>query len=126
MWSAVGILLCSYAFNWVTHPATRVALALGLLGLVISVAINLFGFSKLAKKNIQRIMAYEERACAFAFQAWKGWAIIAVMMGGGMLLRHSSIPRPYLAVVYAGIGAALLQASLHYYLHLGRLSLARA
>ncbi len=104
MWSAVGILLCSYAVNWVTHPATFIALALGFLGLAISVAVNRWGFSKLAHKNIDRILAYNERACAFAFQAWKGYLIIAIMMTGGILLRHSSIPRPYLAVVYAAIG----------------------
>ncbi len=122
MWSAVGILLCSYALTWVTHPATTIAMALGLLGLAISVAINYWGFSKLARKNIDRIMAYEDRACAFAFQAWKGYLIIAIMMAGGMMLRHSAIPRPYLAVIYAAIGAALLQASVNYYLRLRQLS----
>ena len=44
------------------------------------------------------------------------------MMAGGMMLRHSPIPRPYLAVVYAAIGAALLQASINYYIRLGQLS----
>ncbi len=122
MWSAVGILLCSYALTWVTHPATAIALALGLLGLAISVAINYWGFSKLARKNIDRILAYDERACAFAFQAWKGYLIIAIMMAGGTMLRHSAIPRAYLAVVYAAIGAALLQASINYYIRLGQLS----
>ncbi len=126
MWSAVGILLCSYAVNWVTHPATFIALALGFLGLAISVAVNRWGFSKLAHKNIDRILAYNERACAFAFQAWKGYLIIAIMMTGGILLRHSSIPRPYLAVVYAAIGAALLQASMHYYVRVGRMTFAAA
>ena len=124
MWSAVGILLCSYAVTWVTHPATVIALALGLLGLGISVAINRWGFSKLADKNIDRILAYDERACAFAFQAWKGYLIIVIMMTGGILLRHSFIPRPYLAVVYAAIGAALLQASINYYARVGQISFA--
>lgn len=126
MWSAVGILLITYAVQWVTQPVTAVALSLGLLGLAISIATNLFGFSKLAHKNIERIMAYEERACAFAFQAWKSWLIIAVMMAGGMLLRHSAIPRPVLAVPYAAVGGGLFQASIKYYLKLGRLSFARA
>jgi hypothetical protein len=126
MWSAVGILLCSYALTWVTHPATTIALALGLLGLAISVAINYWGFSKLARKNIDRILEYDERACAFAFQAWKGYLIIAVMMAGGIMLRHSAIPRPWLAVVYAAIGAALLQASMNYYVRLGQLSFGKA
>ncbi len=125
MWSAVGILLCSYAVTWVTHPATTLALALGLLGLVISLAVNYWGFSRLAHKNIDRILAYGDRACVFAFQAWKGYLIIAVMMTGGILLRHSAIPRPYLAVVYAAIGAGLLQASINYYIRAGQLSFAR-
>lgn len=124
-WSAVGILLCSFALTWVIHPATTTAVALGLLGLALSVVINYLGFARLARKNIERILAYDERACAFAFQAWKSYLIVVIMMTGGIMLRHSAIPRPYLAVVYAAIGAALLQASVNYYIRLGQLSFTR-
>ena len=126
MWSAIGILLCYYALTWVTHPATTIALAFGLLGLLISIPINLWGFSKLAHKNIDRILEYKDRVCAFAFQAWKGYLTIAIMMTGGILLRHSAIPRQYLAVLYAAIGGGLLESSVHYYVRLGRLSFGRA
>ena len=40
------------------------------------------------------------------------------MMTGGMLLRHSTLPKPWLAVVYAAIGGALLLASRQYYARL--------
>jgi hypothetical protein len=68
-------------------------------------------------KNIKRILSLNDKASVFAFQAWTGYLIIAVMMTTGMLLRNSSIPKPYLAVVYLAIGSALLLASMNYYKH---------
>lgn len=118
MWSGVGIMLCLYAITWLTDPLSLVTFLLGLLGVVISIAANRFQFGGLALKNIARIQALADKACLFAFQAWKGYLIIAVMVTGGMLLRSSAIPKPYLAVVYVAIGGALLQASLNYYAHL--------
>ena len=115
MWTGVSVLLLSYAITWVTHPLTTINLLLGVLGLIISVAANYYQFSKLAKKNIDRILSLNDKACLFSFQAWKGYLIIAVMVTGGILLRGSIIPKPYLAVVYAAIGGALLQASVNYY-----------
>lgn len=118
MWSAVGVMLCRYAFLWLTRPLTTLTLVLGLAGAAVSLAANRFQFSRLALKNIERILQLNDPACLFAFQAWKGYLIIAVMMTGGILLRGSSIPRPYLAVPYAAVGGALLQASLHYFARL--------
>jgi hypothetical protein len=115
MWSGVSILLLSYAITWLTHPFSLINLVFGLLGLGISVAANAYQFSKLARKNINRILQLNDKACVFSFQAWKGYLIIAVMVTGGILLRGSVIPKPYLAIVYAAIGGALLQASINYY-----------
>jgi hypothetical protein len=115
MWTGVGLMLLSYAFKWLTNPLSMITALLGLLGIIISFFSNRFQFSKLALKNIERILSYNEKACLFAFQAWKGYLIIGVMVTGGILLRSSALPKPYLAVVYAGIGGALLLASLNYY-----------
>ncbi len=117
MWSAVGILLLVYAITWLTQPLTALTLALGAAGVVISILANRYQFTRLSRKNITRILSLNDKACLFAFQAWTGYAIIAVMMTGGILLRNSTLPKPYLAVVYAAIGGALLQASIHYYSH---------
>lgn len=116
MWTGVSILLLSYAISWLTNPLSMINLLLGFLGVIISIVANYYQFSKLAKKNIGRILALNDKACLFSFQAWKGYLIIAIMVTGGILLRSSVIPKPYLAVVYAGIGGALLQASVNYYL----------
>lgn len=118
MWTGVGLLLGSFALRWLIAAPSISSLGLGLLGLAVALAAYRLQFSRLALKNIERIQALAEKACVFAFQAWKGYLIIAVMMTGGMLLRHSALPKPYLAVVYAAIGGALLLASRHYYARL--------
>jgi hypothetical protein len=38
------------------------------------------------------------------------------MIALGLLLRHSAIPKPYLAILYIGMGLALLLSSLRYFL----------
>ena len=116
MWTGVGVMLLTYSIAWLTNPISAITILLGLLGVIISIAANRFQFSKLARKNIERILSGKDKVCLFAFQAWKGYLIIAVMVTGGILLRSSAIPKPYLAVVYAAIGGALLQASVNYYL----------
>jgi hypothetical protein len=121
MWSGVSIMLLNYALTWLTHPLTTINIFLGILGVGLSIWANKVQFSHLAKKNIDRIAVMNDKVCLFAFQAWKGYLIIAIMITGGILLRHSAIPKPYLAVVYATIGGALLQASVHYYLRFFRL-----
>ena len=42
------------------------------------------------------------------------YIIIAVMIIMGTLLRHSEIPKPYLAILYTGIGFALILSSIRY------------
>ncbi len=120
MWMGVGVMLCRYAFGWLSSLPWLTALLPAVLGLGLSWVINRFGFSKVALKNIERIFLYADKACLFAFQTWKGYLIIVVMMTGGILLRHSPLPRAYLAVLYTAIGGALFQASFHYYSHFQR------
>lgn len=115
MWSGVGILLITLALTWMAKGFSIVAVLLGLLGIVISVIANRFMFTRLALKNINRILASNDKACLFSFQAWTGYVIIAVMMTLGITLRNSAIPKVYLAAVYIAIGGALLLASFNYY-----------
>jgi len=120
MWSGVGVLLLSFAVTWWVKDFSVASIVLGLFGISFSVLANRFQFSRLAVKNIHRINTLNDRTCVFSFQAWTGYLIIAIMMSAGILLRKSSIPKPYLAVLYATIGGALMQASLNYYRHFFR------
>lgn len=121
MWSTVGVMLCSMAYYWLKGVDWLTALLLGLFGIILSLAAYRFGFSGIARKNIDRICLLPERGCIFAFQAWKSYLIIACMITLGIILRHSPIPKHYLATVYTTIGGALLLSSLHYYRRLWQL-----
>lgn len=117
-WSLVGIMLCIIPVGWITTVSTGTEIVIVLAGMAISGAIAIFGFSRVARRNITRIAAYGERACLFAFQSWKSYLNIAVMIGLGWLLRHSPIPKPALAPLYFGIGGALFAASFLYYIRI--------
>jgi hypothetical protein len=120
MWTAVGVMLCRYAFVWLAHPLSWVRAGFGLLGILAAVPIYQLGFGKLARQNLERIRQLGDRACLFSFLAWKSYAIVAVMITGGVLLRHSAIPKPYLAILYAAIGGGLFLSSFVYYGQLQR------
>jgi hypothetical protein len=85
-----------------------------------------FGFSKIAQKNIQRLCLLTEKTCVFAFQTWKGYLVIAMMITLGVFLRNSPIPGSYLAILYTTIGGALLLASFLYYKLLWRMLIKKA
>lgn len=120
MWSAVGLMLCFLAYGWLLQVEGLNALLLAAAGVLLGTAIYRFGFLGLAIKNIHRIQLLPEKACLFAFQEWKSYPLIAVMIALGITLRHSPIPKPYLAVLYIGIGLGLFLASVQYYLFLAK------
>lgn len=117
MWSAVGIMLVSFAAGWLKIEKWPVLVLLLLGGAILGVVIYLFGFSRLAIKNIKRINAYvNERICFFAFQKWTTYPLIAFMISLGIYLRkYSSLPKPILSIMYLGLGFSLFASSLHYY-----------
>lgn len=115
MWSAVGLMLGRYVFLWLARPMSWPHLGLGLAGVAAALPVYRFGFRNLARKNIERIRQLDDRPCVFAFLGYKSYAIVAVMITGGMLLRHSAIPKPYLAILYAAIGGGLFLSSFVYY-----------
>ncbi len=115
MWCTVGIVLCAFAWGWVSQLGNQWGIWLVLLGLLLSLLIHFLGFSRLVGKNIARILPKKEKVCVFAFQAWKSYLIIAIMIGLGITLRRSSIPRQYLIVLYTGIGCALIWSSFGYF-----------
>ena len=115
LWSAVGIMLCKLAVNWLSLTSRQHAAWLGLTGAILAILIYYFGFLKLVNKNTGRILSKEGKVCIFAFQPWKSYLIILVMIGMGTVLRHSSMPKHYLAIIYIGFGGAMILSSLVYY-----------
>ena len=95
------------------------ALNLLLTGVVFFLFQRLFG--RLVKKHTARIRAYQEEKHFFLkFFDRKVFAIMAVMMTGGISLRASGLaPERFIAVFYTGLGAALLLAGLLFGRHYG-------
>lgn len=120
-WSAVGIILCRQAYGWLDAIGFDRAVLYGALGMIGAMLAYHFVFSAIALKNIDRLSLFRGKACFFAFQAWKSYLVIFVMVALGAVLRHSPIPRQYLASLYLTIGGALLLSSRHYYVRLRRL-----
>ena len=123
MWSLVGIMLCRMAYIWLRTVPGRWALYMGSLGLISALTAYRFGFSKIALKNIARLCLLPDKTCIFAFQAWKSYLIIIFMIILGITMRHSPLPRHFLAVIYATIGGALLFSSFHFYWRIWRVKI---
>jgi hypothetical protein len=115
MWSGVGIMLCSMTPEWLSVSPAGTAVLLGGAGLILSLVIYRFGFSRIAARNLDRISQMEGRVCVFAFQEWKSYLTILIMIILGRMLRLSPFPKQALAVLYIGIGGGLFFSSLVYY-----------
>lgn len=115
VWIGVGIMLNSFAVNWLIDYTKPGALIFAAGGFVLSLVIHHFGFLRIVDKNLGRISKMQGKRCAFSFMTWKSYILVAVMVTMGILLRHSRIPRQYLSVIYIGIGLALILSSVRYF-----------
>ncbi|OGL45690.1 MAG: hypothetical protein A2161_08620 [Candidatus Schekmanbacteria bacterium RBG_13_48_7] len=114
-WSGVGLLLCWHVYDWLKDMHGIMVLIPVLAGIMLSLIVFHFGFSRIARKNIDRICQSDKYACIFSFQEWKSYVIITVMIASGVFLRRSTIPKHSLAVIYLTIGCALFFSSLLYF-----------
>jgi len=114
IWIAIGILLDRYAYLWLSegHFARTWAYVAG--GAALALVIHHFGFLRVVDRNLGRIGKLGEQTCAFAFMSWKSYLLVAVMVGMGIALRRSGLPRSILSVLYIGIGSALILSSVRY------------
>jgi hypothetical protein len=114
IWIGVGATLLSYGGGWLRegHPAHTFTLVA--IGVFAALLIHHFGFLRVVDKNLGRILPMEGKRCVFSFMSWKSYLMVGLMMAMGFGLRHSPIPKHYLAVLYIGIGLALILSSIRY------------
>ena len=115
IWTGVGTLLCLRAIGWIEAGNNASSLLFVAAGAIAGVVWNRAMFANIARRNVTRISRLPEKVCIFAFTAWRGYAMIAGMISLGIFLRGSSIPRDYLATLYAAMGGALLLSSFIFY-----------
>lgn len=99
-----------------------------LLSILVFTVFQIFIFGKLVRKHTARISAYqEERHFFLKFFDGKAFAVMAVMMAGGIGLRVSGFaPERFIAVFYTGLGASLLLAGVLFGRNYGKAVLAAA
>lgn len=124
-WGAAGFNVLRIGL--LAYPAYRSALNFLLSALVFAL-FQKFVFGKLVKKHTARIRSYlEQRQFFLKFFDGKSFAIMAVMMAGGIGLRASGLaPERFIAVFYTGLGASLFLAGLLFGCNFGKAVLADA
>lgn len=115
MWSGVGVMLICFAVSWLTLFRGKGTLIFYAAGFLAAMPIHHFGFLKLADKNLKRLLPLKDKKCLFSFITWKSYLIIIVMVALGITLRHSSIPKQYLSILYNGIGLGLFLSGIRYF-----------
>lgn len=110
LWAGAGVILLVRALPWLA-AAGQMGWAVGIGSLGLGFLKSRLIFVPLASRNIERIEAlspHKEKICVFAFQALQSYLIIVLMIGLGIALRLSPLPRLVLGGVYTAIGSALL------------------
>lgn len=108
VWCSAGLMVCIVGLPLELELAPE-HLLLVPLAVAIFAVFYLFVFSSLVRKHTGRIRARtEERLPVWSFFNGASWAVMAVMMGGGMALRMSQLaPDWMIAFFYSGLGVAL-------------------
>jgi hypothetical protein len=113
-WMGIGTLLDLRAYSWLRSETQSHALLAASGGFAAALLIHHFGFLRIVDRNLGRILPVEGKRCLFSFLPWKSYLLIALMILFGSLLRHSPVPKLYLAALYGAIGTALCLSSIRY------------
>lgn len=117
MWLGVGIMLNVLATHWLMNYGRPTAWIFGATGFIAGIINFRFGFSKVANKNINRIAGLKENPGVgiLNFMSLKSYMLVVVMIALGITLRHSSLPKQHLAMIYLTIGLGLFLSSFRYF-----------
>jgi hypothetical protein len=115
VWCLAGAMVCFVGLPLEIRLAPE-HLLLVPLAVLIFLAFDNLVFSRLVRKHTHRIRSESrDRLPIWRFFNASSWAVMAVMMGGGMTLRLSHlVPDWAIAFFYSGLGVALLLAGLRF------------
>jgi cytochrome c biogenesis protein CcdA len=114
VWVCVGVMLLVLATLWLSTLSVKQIYLFTGAGVLLALLAHRFLFVRIVDRNLKRILPIDEKTCLFAFIPWKSYLIILVMISMGVTLRHSAVPKPYLATLYIGMGLALVLSSMRY------------
>lgn len=107
-------MLMNWTWIWTLAAGWRQAWPYLTAGLVVGLGTASF-FGYMASRNHIRLAALPEKPCIFAFQSWWSYPLVVFMMGLGLVMKASPLPRIWLAGLYLAIGGGLFVAGLRYF-----------
>lgn len=108
IWSIVGLFLMSNGYLLISL-AGRVWFAIPALGLGTVKSFVLL--DRVARKNILRILHFENGTCLGSVYSYKSWILVLLMIGLGRFLRAAVLPGEYVGVLYLAVGWGLFFSS---------------
>ncbi|MFC1705201.1 hypothetical protein ACFL59_00080 [Planctomycetota bacterium] len=111
LWTCVGSGLAGAGVWWTLGlPGVWAALLLA-LSLLAGLMKGRFILEPKARRTVARIVARGDGRCLGGFLSGQTWLLVLAMMGLGVVLRRTDLPRIALGVVYGTVGVALLLGS---------------
>lgn len=108
IWSVVGFFLLTNGFVLISLKGHYLY---GLAGLLLGTAKTFIILDRVARKNVRRILEFEDNVCIGSVYSWKTWLLVAAMIGLGRFLRTTVLPGEVVGLIYAAVGWALMLAS---------------
>lgn len=116
VWILAGIMLNSRAYDWLMNYNGNFFWAYASAGLFLGAIKGKLVFRRIVVRNIDRIRNFEGKRFILEFIPVKSYFLIFFMAMAGYFLRQTSIPREFIAVLYLGIGMALIFSGIQYFL----------
>ena len=111
MWSVVGAALAVVGGYWLWRSPSPAAPWLAAAAAMIGIAKAHWVLDRTAHRIVDRIRARGDGRCVGGFLSLRSWALVAVMVVAGRLLRGSHLARGILGAVYLAVGVALFLSS---------------
>ncbi len=111
LWAVVGTVLAGFGARWLWQSQTPATPWLTGLAVAIGAFKARFVLDRVARKIVDRIRERGDGRCLGGFLSLRSWAFVAVMAGGGRVLRGSHVALGLLGILYIAVGTALLLSS---------------
>lgn len=115
LWTVVGGLLAYFGTCWLLQASiAHVYLLLAAAG-GAGVIKARFVLGKTAARTVERIRLRGEGRCLGGFVSFRTWALIALMVAAGRLLRGGWLAQPIVGFIYAAIGTGLVLSATRFW-----------
>ena len=117
IWAVGGFMLLRKGILLSDKISSSIFLILLVLGIAIGLTKMYFVFRKVIARNVVRINAYKKgKVCFFAFQKWKFYVLISLMVGLGIFMSKTNyVSHEVIFVVDIAVGTGLFSASIFYF-----------